>query len=257
MTGATDGPPGPEGWWDDFFVDEHAIFQVALAEVHDSDAETRLVTRLGRVGRDSRVLDVPCGHGRHAVRLAAAGARVTGVDASPAMLEHAERHARERGVDVSWRRSDMRALDLEREFDCVTCLGGSFGYFGPAGDRGFLSAVYRALRPGGRLLLDIPSLSFIRAHHDPRHESRVGGLSVLQERHLDATSGVARIDVTVEHDGRRTSRTYHQQLYLVADVRAMLASSGFDVCEARDAAEYPGSGSNVGHALVLARRPPG
>src|SRR3954469_21892492 len=74
-----------------------------------SDAEVRFVAeRIGAAPR--RVLDLACGHGRHANRLAALGYAVTGVDASPQFLAEAEADARARGVAVEYRRGDMRAL---------------------------------------------------------------------------------------------------------------------------------------------------
>jgi len=79
-------------------------------------------TRAGLAGR--RVLDVGCGGGLLAEGMARRGARVTGIDLSPAALEVARLHALESGVTVEYR--EMAAEDLaEAErgaFDLVTCL---------------------------------------------------------------------------------------------------------------------------------------
>ena len=70
-----------------------------------------------------RVLDVGTGTGRAAIALAKAGARVTGVDASPGMLAVAERRAREEGVAVTFAAGDAHRLDFaDRSFDAVVCL---------------------------------------------------------------------------------------------------------------------------------------
>ena len=78
--------------------------------------------RAGLAGR--RVLDVGCGGGLLAEGMARRGARVTGIDLSPAALEVARLHALESGVTVEYR--EMAAEDLaEAErgaFDLVTCL---------------------------------------------------------------------------------------------------------------------------------------
>ena len=78
--------------------------------------------RAGLAGR--RVLDVGCGGGLLAEGMARRGARVTGIDLSPAALEVARLHALESGVTVEYR--EMAAEDLaevERgAFDLVTCL---------------------------------------------------------------------------------------------------------------------------------------
>ncbi len=246
----------PEGWWSDFFTGEHAEFQIALSkEAHDSDAEVELLIRLGRVTAGSRVLDIPCGQGRHAIRLAEAGADVIGVDASPTMLEHAMRDAEDRGVHISWIHSDMRQYEAARTFDFAICLGGSFGYFGKNGDQGFLVTIWHALKPGGILALDVPSLDYIRAHHNPRHESTHSQQHVIQQRHLNPETGAARIDVITVSGHRRTPRTYYQQLYRIDQVQEMLAASGFEIRDALDASRVPEYRTNVGHVLLVARRP--
>ena len=71
-----------------------------------------------------RVLDVPCGTGRHAAALGARGYAVVGVDLDPDVVAE----ARAAGVDA--RVGDMRDLsNLPADFDAVVCLWASFGHF--------------------------------------------------------------------------------------------------------------------------------
>ncbi len=72
-----------------------------------------------------RILDVPCGEGRIAGRLARHGCDVVGVDQSELFLEIAE----QRWPSVSFVRADMRQLAFEGEFDAVVSWFTSFGYF--------------------------------------------------------------------------------------------------------------------------------
>ena len=76
----------------------------------------------------ARILDVPCGSGRHALTLAARGHRVTGVDISTEALGYARRAAAAAGVDVEFVESDMRQVRRGGAFDAAVCLGNSFGY---------------------------------------------------------------------------------------------------------------------------------
>ena len=93
----------------------------------------------------ARVLDAPCGHGRHAVALARRGYQMTGVDISKAMIRYAREAATEAGVEVDWHLADMRELPAEHPFDAAYCFGNSFGYLGPEGNRTFLERVAGAL----------------------------------------------------------------------------------------------------------------
>lgn len=109
----------------------------------------------------SRVLDVCCGSGRHAVRLVAAGYDLVGVDRSAeAVSEAAARVPGGRFVVA-----DQRELaSLGTTFDAVLILWQSFGYFDSATNDQVLHDVAALLRPGGRLLVDLYHPGYVRRH---------------------------------------------------------------------------------------------
>jgi len=75
----------------------------------------------------SRVLDVPCGGGRHAVELTTRGRSVTAVDLSSDFLTAARGLAAQRNVTVDFHEREMRDLPWTEEFDAAYCFGNSFG----------------------------------------------------------------------------------------------------------------------------------
>ncbi len=90
-----------------------------------------------------RVLDLACGSGDHARRLAHRGLEVVGVDIAPSLIAHCQKRAAEEGLSTArFEVGDMRELAHEDEFDAVLLLSGSFGFFddganhGRAGPRG-------------------------------------------------------------------------------------------------------------------------
>ncbi|MEN6369521.1 MAG: class I SAM-dependent methyltransferase [Thermotogota bacterium] len=101
------------------------------------------------------VLELACGTGRVALRLARAGAKVVGLDLSSAMLEA----AREKSVDVpnvSWVEADMRSFDLERTFGLILIPGHAFhNLLTPDDQVACLSCVKRHLAPGGTLIVHL------------------------------------------------------------------------------------------------------
>jgi SAM-dependent methyltransferase len=114
-----------------------------LAALHD-----HLVARLAP-GRGERWLDVGTGTGAVALRAARAGARVTGVDLSPVMIEEARRLAGEQGVGVRYEVGDAERLPYEdASFDVVASALGVFlaPHHAAAGRE-----LARVCRPGGRL----------------------------------------------------------------------------------------------------------
>src|SRR5207302_3126811 len=122
-----------------------------------SDSEAAEITGLLGLGRGSRVLDAPCGYGRIANRLAAGGAEVLGLDRDPYFLEVARADAKARGVDVEYVEGDLLEMEFAGEFDAAISWFTSFGYHDDETDRDLLRRYRRALRPGGRLLLETMS----------------------------------------------------------------------------------------------------
>jgi 2-polyprenyl-6-hydroxyphenyl methylase/3-demethylubiquinone-9 3-methyltransferase len=97
-------------------------------------------------------LDVGCGAGLLAEPLARLGARVTGIDASPEVIEVARDHAARQGLAIDYRAGEVEAL--EGEFDLVTAMEVIEHVADPAA---FLKALARRLAPGGLLVMSTPN----------------------------------------------------------------------------------------------------
>src|SRR5260370_23634169 len=148
-------------WFTSFF---DATYVAQLRE-EKSPAQTRrevdFLLRPLRPAPGARILDVPCGYGRHAAALARRGFEVVGVDLSRAMIAEARRRFAVR-PRLTFVRRDMRKIAYRGEFDAVINLYTSFGYFTPAQNRAVLRRLAWALRPGGTLLVD---------HRDPVYDA--------------------------------------------------------------------------------------
>ena len=136
------------------FASLYAATYDALYRHKDYDGEVALVQRLFSEHREDEtrsVLDLGCGTGAHAIRLAGLGYEVVGVERSAAMLEVARRKA----ADLELHEADLREVDLGRTFDAVLLLFAVLGYQTRDEDvLAALGAARRHLRPGGVLVSD-------------------------------------------------------------------------------------------------------
>lgn len=117
-------------------------------ETITTPAAARLV-RFAGIVPGMRVLDVGCGTGVVAITAARLGARVTGADLTPQLLDRARDNAQTANVNIDWLEADVEQLPFpDREFDAV--LSQFAHMFAPRPDVA-IREMHRVLRPGGTI----------------------------------------------------------------------------------------------------------
>src|SRR5438128_12512730 len=142
-------------WWRSWFGPGYlALYDEYLAE--RTPVEIDRLEALLALRPPGRILDLPCGQGRHAIELARRGYGVTGADLSPYLLSVAEERGRATGVRVRWLSADMRQPIAGEPFDVVLNPFTSLGYFSDeTDDRNVIGAAATMLLPGGRVVVEL------------------------------------------------------------------------------------------------------
>jgi SAM-dependent methyltransferase len=176
----------------------------------------------------ARLLDVPCGGGRHSHALAARGYQMTGVDISPRFLEAARARPVAGPGQVTWEQRDMRDLPGPAAFDGAFSLGNSFGYYDDEGNSAFLRAVAAALKPGARFLLDTSYVvEGLLLKLQERAWYPCGDVLMLADRRYDAAEGRLHVEYTTIRDGKMEKWPMSARLHTYREVRALLEAAGF------------------------------
>lgn len=222
-------------WVDTFFDREY----VELLKDQKGAAGTRqqvdFILEVLGIAPPARILDVACGFGRHSRELARRGFEVVGVDNSTAMLREARRQ-KSFGSRLRYCRTDMRRLEFKNEFDAVINMFTSFGYFSHRDNLTALRRICRAVRSGGRVLIDSRDRDFDTVMHAGRGNAYrcwwpVGFRRlVLEEADFDPAVGVARsrwsILVREGNRYRLIKRDVRVQVYSLRQWDSMLRSCG-------------------------------
>jgi len=173
------------------------------------------------------MLDLGCGAGRHAKQLAARGFDVTGLDLAAGSIEAARASE---GPRLRFRRHDMRVPFGRAAFDYVFSFFTSFGYFDdPAEQMAVVRNMARALKPGGRLVLDYLNVPYAEARLTPEEAVEIEGTRYQIRRWTDSRCFYKRIVVT---DGpNATPFEYREQVarFSLYDFERMFARHDLEI----------------------------
>ena len=118
-----------------FFREAWPQISQAFESPTDAASDVEWIVSVAALDAGARVLDAPCGFGRHSIELARRGYQVTGVDFSETELDRARKAATEARVELRLVCQDIRDMEFPGEFDLAVNLFSSIGYFSDDEDR--------------------------------------------------------------------------------------------------------------------------
>ncbi len=203
------------------------------------------------------ILDLCCGHGRHSLELARRGYRVVGLDLSVPSLNLARKSAADAGLAIEFIQGDMRGISYRVEFDLVINIFTAFGYLeSQAEDLKVLEAVARALKPGGRFLLDTINHAWLMRHFERRGWVPLDdGTLLLEEREFDLRAGRNNVVWTFLYpDGRRHTQCHSLRVYTLVEFEAMLTAAGLTLKQVWGSFVGEPYGLETNRMILLAER---
>lgn len=144
--------------------------------------EVTFLDAILRLPKGARILDVPCGTGRHSFFLAKKGYDVVGVDINPDCLKIARKTNTHK--NTRYIRGNVDALDTYKgKFDAVVNLSTSFGYFSSdKKNEMVLKQLISALKPGGKLVINTINKDYLLSCLDPAKWWRIGKYLLIESR---------------------------------------------------------------------------
>jgi SAM-dependent methyltransferase len=196
--------------------------------------QARFIKRALRLRTGQRVLDVPCGAGRTSLAMANLGLDVTGVELRSKFVNRAKRRFRRNGLSATFLVGDMRELDYEDEFHAVVNWFGSFGYFDDATNLDVLRRFTRAVRPGGRVLIQQANRErclrhFLKERRVPLREvGRRGGDIVMIRNRWNPELERVEATWTLDVDGQRDSHWLSMRWYTPGQFKTLFKRAGLE-----------------------------
>lgn len=211
--------------YDTFFA-EATLNSESLRE--KAKVEVAFLKKILDLPRNSKILDLACGTGRHSKVLAEAGFDVTGIDISQDCIDLAKKNNSVAGV--SYHLGNMENLSAyKNKFDCVVNLFSSFGYFSTdAENEAVLVEMINTIKPGGKLILNTINRDWLLSIYKPAFWFKVGSILTVNAGNYDPKTHYNESYMTLkDEDTGETTLNYHRmRLYSIDEMKHLFEKNG-------------------------------
>lgn len=217
----------PADWYESFFSSPANTFWEAMVPPAATRADIAFALRHLALEPTARILDVPCGSGRHTIELARLGFHPTGLDISDDAITRARAAAQKEGLEASFLRADMLDVVFDEPFDGIVCFGNSLGYFAPPLILVFLRRLAASLRSGGRLVLDtsVCAESVLPFEENRRYEFEGGSYDA--QRLYDPMRSILKTRAQLALQGVVHELLYQHHVVTTGELVRLLEAAGF------------------------------
>ncbi len=230
------------GFFGEFYIKGDNSREGHLSEVPYSLRERTLRETMGIINLldlvgNERILDVPCGYGRHSIELSKRGFIIVGSDLNSVHLNRAVKEAENQNLQIIFRKENMLELNYKNKFDAVINMFYSFGFFETDEENMLvLKNFYRALKFGGKFLMhtDVNIQRTITGKYK-EHELRnlLSGDKLRITDHFNfSTKRIGGKWTITESDKQTVQKNYSVRVYEKDEFVKMCLEVGFRKCEA-------------------------
>ncbi len=246
-----------EEWWQNFFDED--MKRVLFPEERWQKAEENAPALLEFLGVPvgAAILDLACGTGRYAIALARRGYQVTGLDLIEAYLQEGQQRAEAENLSIRWVQGDMRNIPFQNEFDAVINIFTSFGYFQEERDHlKTLKEVAKALKPGGKFLMDVIHRDWLIRHFQHRDWHREEGDSFFfDERQFDEERSKLLSTWTLLTPSGRKEYRISLRVFTLQELIQMCSIAGLEYIKSCATLQEEPLTFESNRLLLLARKP--
>ena len=201
-----------------------------------TEREVELLLGLLKPEPGTHILDWVGGWGRHAVRLAQRGFKVTLLDFCPEYIEGAKAAAAQAGVEIATVCADFRETPASIQADyAINLFTAGLGYLTEEDDLIALRSLHAALKPKAKVLIDTMNLFWIVKNFRERmwEESSNGNARFLTEHRFDFWANRIHASVILQDLEKKAERTgeHNERIYSAADLARIMCAAGFKPVE--------------------------
>ncbi len=141
-------------WYEKFFSGLNCEMWEKAVTPEWTTREANFLIATLNVQPGARLLDIPCGNGRHTLELAKRGFKMTGLDISAEYIEKLNQRVEADQLPIKVIHGNILTTNINHTFDGAYCMGNSFGYVNHEGMNVFVKKIAAALKPGARFVVN-------------------------------------------------------------------------------------------------------
>jgi SAM-dependent methyltransferase len=181
------------------------------------------------LGEQSKVLDMMCGYGRHALALGRKGIAVTAIDNQATYIDEINEASKKENLPVTGINNSIQSFIPKEKFDLAICMGNSLQFFGRKELVEILSTVSDCMKPGGQLLINSWSIAEIAFRNfKDKANNKIGDLEFEVESRFETLP--SRIEVRskiISADGNIEERNSIDYIYSINEMASIFEDAGF------------------------------
>ena len=222
-----------DNWYQDFFEGINCeLWENAIPDEITQQEVYFLLSELN-LQKGQRILDIPCGFGRHAIEFSKRGLNVTGVDISQTFIDGLNEKTRAESLHIKTMKADILNMQLSETFDAAVCLGNSFGYFNLDKMKVFIEKVSASLEPGAKFIINsgmiAESIMPNFAKYAEHKVYTVGNITMEVNNVYNVADSFMISNLHYTKDGETEDHAYKHYVFTLGEISRLLQSCGLNI----------------------------
>lgn len=215
-------------WFKDWFNTSQYLDVYKHRNEDDAEDHIKLILKNILIKPGTKILDMACGAGRHAIILARKNFDVTAVDLSENLLKVAMQNAKNEKLPIHFIHSDIRNFNSDIKFDLVLNLFTSFGYFETDEENySVFDKAYKLLNKNGFFVLDYFNSDYLKKNLIKSSKEIIGDEEIFQQRKIEGSRVIKKI--MIQKNGESKEYTESVRMYNYEELTEQLKKIGFDI----------------------------
>ncbi len=222
-----------DNWYENFFQGINCeIWEKALPDSVTIQEVDFLVSEMF-LPQGCRILDIPCGFGRHSIELSKRGYNLTGIDISETFINSLNNRITSENLNIKTIHADILNVQLNEKFSGAFCLGNSFGYFNIDKMKSFVEKISSVLETGSKFIINsgmvAESILPNFLHYSKNNKYTVGNITMEVTNTYVANESYMISTLLYTKENQKEEHGFKHYVYTLGEILRLLKSSGFSI----------------------------